>query len=158
MDYDGRMTAANPATAARCSLPRALAGALKAHAREAHPDECCGFLLGRGTDSGPDSGPGVAPREARRAVNRDGAGRTRFAIAPEDVFAAHRLAAARGLAVVGFYHSHPLGEARPSARDFALAWPGYVYVIVADDALRAFVRPAQGAAFEELEVVVEDPA
>ncbi len=136
------------------------------HAREAHPDECCGFLLGSGTDAGLAAAPdaaaagalGVAPREALRAVNRDGAGRTRFAIAPEDVFAAHRLAAARGLTVVGFYHSHPFGEARPSARDFALAWPGYLYAIVADDALRAFVRPAHGAAFEELEVVMEDPA
>jgi len=94
------MTAAPPATAARCVLPRALAIELRAHAREAHPDECCGFLLGAARDGG----PGAAPRESVRAVNRDGEGRTRFTIAPEEVFAAHRLAAARGLAVVGFYH------------------------------------------------------
>jgi proteasome lid subunit RPN8/RPN11 len=149
-DYHADMTAT---AAAPCTLARPLVAALGAHAQEAHPDECCGFLLGA-----KGAGIGAAPREAVRAVNREGEGRTRFAIAPEDVLAAHRGAAARGLAVVGFYHSHPCGEARPSARDFALAWPGYVYVIVAGDALRAFVRPAHGAAFEELDVVVEDGA
>ena len=36
----------------------------------------------------------------------------------------------RGLEVVGFYHSHPDVEARPSAFDRDHAWSGYSYVIV----------------------------
>jgi proteasome lid subunit RPN8/RPN11 len=36
-----------------------------------------------------------------------------------------------GLAVLGFYHSHPDHPARPSEYDRQHAWPFYSYVIVA---------------------------
>ena len=36
-----------------------------------------------------------------------------------------------GLAVLGFYHSHPDHPARPSDTDRQNAWPFYSYVIVA---------------------------
>jgi proteasome lid subunit RPN8/RPN11 len=42
-----------------------------------------------------------------------------------------KVAAEAGLAVLGFYHSHPNHPARPSETDRQHAWPFYSYVIVA---------------------------
>jgi proteasome lid subunit RPN8/RPN11 len=92
-----------------------------AHARETAPDECCGLLLG-GRDE---------VVEAARARNAADDPSTRFLIDPRDHFAARRAARARGLDVVGFYHSHPGSSAEPSARDLAeFSYPGHVYLIV----------------------------
>ena len=130
-------------------LSPALVAELAAHARAASPDECCGFLLGRAGSFEVDA--------AVRAVNRAGlvslAGRARFAIAPEDVFDAHRAAAGRGLAILGFYHSHPSGDGSPSAHDRVLAWPGAFYVIVAAGRARAFVADRRGGELRELALV-----
>jgi proteasome lid subunit RPN8/RPN11 len=46
-------------------------------------------------------------------------------------------AAAKGLEVVGFYHSHPDHPAVPSTYDLEHAWPVYSYVVVAIKAGRA---------------------
>jgi desampylase len=91
-----------------------------AHAREAAPAECCGLLVGRGHR--------VA--EAVRARNiADSA--TRFVIDPAEHIAARREARARGLEVVGFYHSHPHSPAEPSATDLAEAsYADHLYLIV----------------------------
>jgi proteasome lid subunit RPN8/RPN11 len=92
-----------------------------AHAREASPDECCGLLLGRGDEI----------VEAVRARNLADEPATRFLIDPADHFAARRTARERGLAVVGFYHSHPTSPPEPSARDRAeFSYAGYLYAIV----------------------------
>jgi proteasome lid subunit RPN8/RPN11 len=42
-----------------------------------------------------------------------------------------KTASAEGLAVLGFYHSHPDHPARPSEYDRQHAWPYYSYLIVA---------------------------
>lgn len=42
--------------------------------------------------------------------------------------------------VVGIYHSHPDGPARPSAVDTATALPGFWYVIVSREDVQAFTR------------------
>ncbi len=54
----------------------------------------------------------------------------RYLIAPDDVLALERRAAAADLEVVGYFHSHPDAPARPSAFDREHAWPWYVYLIV----------------------------
>ena len=95
--------------------------AMVAHAREAAPDECCGVLLGRGDEV----------VEAVRARNAAEHAATRFLIDPKDHIDARREGRARGLDVVGFYHSHPRSEAAPSETDAAdAAYPGHLYVIV----------------------------
>jgi proteasome lid subunit RPN8/RPN11 len=95
--------------------------AIVMHARESAPDECCGLLLG--------SGDRIA--DAMRSRNIDTHPQTRFLIDPHDHFAARRAARARGLEVVGFYHSHPRSAAAPSARDLAeFSYPGHLYAIV----------------------------
>ncbi len=108
--------------------------ALRRHAEEAYPRECCGILLGR-------------RRGETRSVSRIVAcanmatparARTWYQIAPPELIRAQREARARGLQIVGFYHSHPDHAARWSAADLAEAyWPGCSYVIVSVDHGRA---------------------
>jgi proteasome lid subunit RPN8/RPN11 len=53
--------------------------------------------------------------------------------------------------VVGFYHSHPRGPAAPSETDRDRAtWTGYVYAIVAPEAVVAYRWT--GASFRPLRV------
>jgi proteasome lid subunit RPN8/RPN11 len=94
---------------------------LIAHAREEFPRECCGILLGRGDEI----------VEARRARNVASSPATRFVIDAKDHIDARRDGRARGLEILGFYHSHPHGAAVPSATDVAeAAYPGSVYAII----------------------------
>jgi proteasome lid subunit RPN8/RPN11 len=91
------------------------------HAREAAPLECCGLLLGTHLD--------VIEAVAARNVASDPA--RRFTIEPEDHIDARRTARARGLDVIGFYHSHPRSAATPSETDIAEAsYPDTLHAIV----------------------------
>jgi proteasome lid subunit RPN8/RPN11 len=95
------------------------------HLRGAYPEEGCGVLLGR------EMGEvrvveQVLPFENQRSDSRE----NRYLIAPEQFLLADREARARGLEVLGFFHSHPDHPARPSAFDLEHAWPYYSYVIV----------------------------
>jgi proteasome lid subunit RPN8/RPN11 len=65
----------------------------------------------------------------------------RFFIEPEAHIAARRQARERGLAVVGFYHSHPHSPPVPSATDLAEAsYPDHLYLIVSPARERAQIR------------------
>jgi proteasome lid subunit RPN8/RPN11 len=91
------------------------------------PEECCGVLVGRIGDS-------TDIVAAWELPNRLAHGRTRrFELAPEDLYQQMVRARAIALDVVGFFHSHPVGEAQPSLRDIrdASVWPGYVNAIYA---------------------------
>ena len=56
---------------------------------------------------------------------------TRFEIAPRSLFAALRAERAGGPKLVGYWHSHPGGDATPSATDAAMAAPdGKLWLIV----------------------------
>jgi proteasome lid subunit RPN8/RPN11 len=59
------------------------------------------------------------------------AGRDRFLIRPQEFLAGEHVAAAKGLEIVGFYHSHPDHPPEPSGYDREHAWPVYSYAIVA---------------------------
>jgi len=93
------------------------------HAREAAPAECCGLLIG---DDGIHGG--VAEAVRTRNASDDP---SRFVIDPADHIARRREARDRGLAVLGFYHSHPRTAAVPSATDREeAAYTGHLYLIV----------------------------
>lgn len=79
-----------------------------AHARASLPAEACGFLLA------PDDGAAIV---ATLRAHNHAAAPDRFAMAPLALVAAAATASARGLRVVGVYHSHPQGEPTPSAAD-----------------------------------------
>ena len=75
-------------------------------------------------------GRGVAVVEAIRTRNAS-ADPSRFVIEPEDHINGRRAARARGLDVVGFYHSHPRSPALPSETDRSEAgYPDHLYLIV----------------------------
>lgn len=106
-----------------------LAEKIRRHGEETYPHECCGALLGR--DANSEGRPEREILELYPLVNRrEDSPRTRFSVAPGDVMDADRAAEARGLDVVGWYHSHPDHPARPSEYDREHAWPWYSYIIV----------------------------
>jgi proteasome lid subunit RPN8/RPN11 len=108
-------------------LPRALFDRIVDHARAALPAECCGLLLGHPRGGGDDR-PEIIEAVAAANLSED---HNRFLLDPKDHIDARRRARAGGLAVVGFYHSHPRSSAEPSAADLAdAAYPDFVHLIV----------------------------
>lgn len=105
---------------ARWRIARAVLGDIESHAREAHPAECCGVLIGTlGTIA-----------SSRRARNLS-ADPNRFDLDPQAHVAAIRETRGTGHAVVGFYHSHPHSAPIPSTRDIEEStYPNALHVIV----------------------------
>jgi len=101
--------------------------AMRAHAEQAYPQECCGVLLGLRHD-----GVNVVV-EIRQTENASQhLPNTRYQIAPEDLVAMQKQARDRNLEIIGFYHSHPEHSSRWSETDLAEAhWLGCSYVITA---------------------------
>ena len=96
---------------------------LLAAAQAALPGEACGLLLGR-REAG-----GVQWCAVHPARNLDSE-LDRFRVHPEDHLAAEREAQRQGLEVLGAWHSHPRGPARPSAADLAGSPEGWWMAIV----------------------------
>jgi proteasome lid subunit RPN8/RPN11 len=117
------------AAAQALTVPQAAFDAVRAHGESTYPHECCGILLGR------VSAEGIAVEEAVRAGNtRLDSARNRYNIEPGDLIRAQREGRARGLDIVGFYHSHPDHPAFWSPTDLAEAhWYGCAYVITSID-------------------------
>lgn len=107
-------------------LSKAQKEAIERHGEETFPNECCGFVLGR------TNGQDRSVVELMRADNdrEADAQRNRFLITPEAYMRGDKAARAKGLDVIGFYHSHPNAPARPSQYDLDHAWPFYSYIIV----------------------------
>ena len=122
-----------------------------------YPDEACGVLIGVSHPSGD-----VRVDEVTRGRNlRSDRARDRYELDPGAIVEAERAARARGLDVVGFWHSHPDHPARPSDFDTERAWPDYVYVIVSSSAagtgdMRAWVLDEPRGAF--VESLIDDGA
>jgi proteasome lid subunit RPN8/RPN11 len=107
--------------ALRLGLRADVEESIRSHGRDVYPHECCGALIGREG----------AVQEAYALPNTTSEGpRRRFLVRPDDYRAAERHAQARGLDLLGFYHSHPDHPARPSQYDLDHAWPFFSYVIV----------------------------
>lgn len=102
-----------------------LLDAVRRHAEEAYPSECCGFLIGL-SRGGEREIVSITPADNAE----EGSPGNRYLVAPEAYFEAGCDAARRDLAVTGFYHSHPDTEAVPSEADRAGALPGVSYLIV----------------------------
>ena len=107
-------------------IRRSVLDAIVTHARRVSPDECCGLLVGNGTEI----------LEAIATANVATEPRRRYEIEP----AAHmaqirrcRERAANGepaIAVVGAYHSHPPGRPEPSPTDVEQAFADFLFLIV----------------------------
>jgi proteasome lid subunit RPN8/RPN11 len=113
-------------------LARAIVDAMIRHARAELPRECCGLLVA-------ESGRVVEAVPARNVDESP----TRYRVDPRDHFALIRRLRGTGRDILGAYHSHPNGPARPSASDVAEAFDAaFVYVIVS---LAEPERPVLGA-------------
>lgn len=106
-------------------LTRSAYDALRVHAEQAYPAECCGVLLGRPAPEG------WRVAEAVRTTNASAdSARDRYSIAPAELVKIEMDARHRGLDIAGFYHSHPDHPAQWSRTDLAEAhWFGCSYVI-----------------------------
>jgi proteasome lid subunit RPN8/RPN11 len=116
-------------------LPAPVRRAILRHVRETAPRECCGLLLGAG-------------RRIQYAVpmrNVARRPRTSYRIAPGDHLQLRRWLRQFGptLGIVGAYHSHPGGPARPSPRDLAEAhYPDWIWLIVGANGVGVFAIKA----------------
>lgn len=91
-------------------------------------------------------------RQARPLFNHS-ARADAFFMAAADVRRVEEAAEAEGMHVVGFYHSHPHGNACPSRSDLEHALPGFVYVIVAAGGdVRAWRLRDDRTAFNEVDL------
>lgn len=114
---------------------------IRAHGARDYPNECCGILLGEAEGDAKRVREVVALRNLRLDSARAQellplsdpgreTERNRFLIDPIEQLKVEKEARARGLEVLGYYHSHPDHPARPSEYDREHAWPWYSYVIL----------------------------
>ncbi len=120
----------------------------------AFPNEGCGVLIGRYAGQRFE----VVDATSGTNLNTDRS-RDRYLLDPADIVRADREARARGLDLVGFWHSHPDHPAWPSQFDTDHAWMDYVYVIVSTTAfgsgdLNGFTLSDDDGPFEQLPLVV----
>jgi proteasome lid subunit RPN8/RPN11 len=101
-------------------IGRALCDEIVAHAREDHPDEACGLVVGTG---------GEATRVVRMAnIARSP---TFYEMDPKELFDAFREMDDNDEELVVIYHSHTATEAYPSRTDISIAgYPDAHYVLV----------------------------
>lgn len=114
-------------------------------ARDAGKEECCGLLWGRNNI--------ITRVEPARNVHP--APHTHFEIDPVALIAAHKAARAGSDALLGYYHSHPNGLARPSRTDAEMAaGDGKIWAIIAGREV-TFWRDTQRG-FEPLSYSITD--
>jgi proteasome lid subunit RPN8/RPN11 len=100
------------------------------------PREACGLLFGT-----PDA---ITAMQAAENIAQEP--ERRFEIDPAALFAALRAERAGGPRIMGYWHSHPSGDATPSETDAAMAAPdGKLWLIVAGDDATLW-RAAEGGA------------
>lgn len=130
--------------------------AIKAHAIETFPYECCGFLFGQDGES----------RQIALAVrvpnSKEGDQRRRFEISTQDYLWAEKFALKHNLQLVGVYHSHPNHPAIASETDLAMALPYFSYVIISVNngipaEIKSWQLAEQERRFEEEELLHEQP-
>ena len=93
-------------------------------ASRAYPNECCGLI--EGTDSD-DGWRALAIHDAKNIAEDP---RRRFLIDPQAQFDLMRRLRGADTRIIGCFHSHPDGEAKPSASDRAEAYEtNFLYVI-----------------------------
>lgn len=135
------------------TLSRAHVEELSAHAREASPAECCGWI--GGTVDG-------RARSVYRLRNVAADPTVAYEAAAEDLFAAQRFMRERGEQLLAIYHSHPRApEPVPSVTDVRLAYyPLAVYFIIglsgASATLRAFRIDKSAGSWAHVEFHVLD--
>ena len=107
------------------SIERQASRAMADHATEAYPEECCGVMLGKRSH-----GSKLVTRALELDNSFPGARNKHYAIRPEDMLKADRLARREGLELVGIYHSHPDCDAYFSQTDLRNSCPWFSFVVI----------------------------
>jgi proteasome lid subunit RPN8/RPN11 len=94
------------------------------HALASYPEECCGAMLGE------SAGDGGTVRHAVRLENSAVMKDTRYELHLDDLRRAGDEAEARGMELIGIYHSHPDEDADFSAADLAGSWPWFSFLVL----------------------------
>lgn len=132
----------------RIAISRYVLIGIRRISADAAPLEACGLLLG--------DGQGIADFEVVRNVAESP--ETRFEIDPAALFAALRAERAGGRKLLGYWHSHPSGDAMPSATDAAMAAPdGKLWLVVGGETVTAWRAGESGlhGRFEPVALVTE---
>ena len=95
------------------------------HAEKTYPKECCGAMLGR-IENGTKLVTEAVPLENAYA----GEQADRYQLRPADLLEADREARARGLDLIGIFHSHPDCDAYFSKTDLENSCPWYSFVVL----------------------------
>lgn len=130
----------------RVRISRCVVEIIQREAAEAAPREACGLLFGGESEI---DAVEVVDNVAENAERR-------FEVDPRALFAALRAERAGGRKIVGYWHSHPSGDARPSAEDAAMAAPdGKLWVIAGGDEVTCWSSGASGVhgRFKRVELV-----
>ncbi len=120
-----------------------------------YPDEVCGLLIGVIQGGEKVVRETVPVENAWEQVDER---RQRFQIGPEVIAREERRAREAGMELLGFYHSHPDSEPRPSETDRDFAWPTYSYIIqgvykgIALD-LKSWVLKADRSGYNEEQII-----
>lgn len=138
-------------------ISAALQQEIFSHLEQAYPNEGGGFLLGAATPTT------VTLKEALFVANQFAADEQwhRYAMSPLDWARLEDEAEARGLSLVGYYHSHPNAPAVPSVFDRDHALPNFVYLITSvavgprAGEQRAWLLRTDRTAFDELPLTVD---
>lgn len=110
-------------------ISRAVLAVIRAESAAAAPREACGLLFG--------SEARIERATATANVATDP--HRHFEIDPAALFSAIRTERAGGERLLGYWHSHPSGDAMPSATDRAMAAPdGRLWLIIADERITAW--------------------
>jgi len=141
--------------------------AIRHHGAQEYPNECCGVLLGhaegkqvmeviplKNLRKEPEKAQELLPLNSLESESE----RNRFLIDPPEQLRVVKDARARGLDVLGYYHSHPDHPARPSSYDRELAWPSYSYVILSvrrgePQEMTSWVLTDDGSRFDQEQVM-----
>lgn len=129
---------------------------LEAHAREGYPHEVVGILAG-------DRETGEVTRVSPLVNERADSPANRYHVSAPILMRAERALEAAGLAIVGYYHTHPDHPARYSDFDRDHALPNLSYLIVSvrggeiADRLCWRLREDRGAMDPETVEILEDP-
>ena len=146
------MTVVPPAIApnvtAVLKIAREHVDAMIAHAREDHPDEACGVVIGpEGSD---------LPTRLLRMINAERSP-TFFRFEPQEQFALYKEMGTTGEEIVVVYHSHTATEAYPSRTDISLASePQAHYVIVSTAKSGALEGPVSVRSFRIVDGAVTE--
>ena len=125
-------------------------GVMIGHAEARFPNECCGAMIGN-IDSGQKHVTVAVPMENAYAGEQG----ARYELRPEDLLEADRRARAKGMDLIGIFHSHPDCDAYFSKTDLENSCPWYSFVVLSvkggkfDHAASFLPNPDQTAAEKE---------